>query len=77
MDFVPIVLSAHGGVTPDTFTCAFDYIIKKINKSSFVSPNWAAPNKKSYWLQRIAVALWSGVAAQLKPVLVHEALTEP
>lgn len=77
MDFVPIVLSAHGGVTPDTFRCGFDYIIKKINKASFVSPNWAAPNKKSYWLQRIAVALWSGVAAQIKPVLVHEALTEP
>lgn len=77
MDFVPIVLSAHGGVTPDTFRCGFDYILKKINKSSFVSPNWAAPNKKSYWLQRIAIALWSGVAAQIKPVLRHEALTEP
>ena len=26
----------------------------------FDSPNWAAPDKKTYWLQRIAIALWSG-----------------
>ena len=77
MDFVPIVFSAHGGVTPDTFHFGLDYLINKVKKASFVSPNWAAPNKKTYWLQRIAIALWSGVSAQLKPLLVHGPLTTP
>ena len=77
MDIVPIVFSAHRSVSPVTFHFGLDDLINKVKKASFESPNWAAPNKKSYWLQRTAIALWSGVSASLKPLLVHGPLTTP
>ena len=73
---MPITFSAHGGVTLDTFRIGLDYLINKVKKSAFVASNWAAANKKSYWLQCIAIALWSGVLAQLKSMLAHGPLTE-
>ena len=73
---MPITFSAQGGVTLDTFRFSLDDLINKAEKSAFVASNWAAANKKSYWLQCIAIVLWSGVLVQLNSMLAHRPLTK-
>jgi len=63
--FVPIVLSAFGGVLQESYTCGIKFLIHKIRKTQFISPNWAASTRKAYWLQRIAIALWLGNVRQV------------
>ena len=72
--FVPIVLSAVGGVLEESYTEGLHFLIKKIKKSQFISPNWAAPNRTSYWMQRIAIALWSGNVTQVSSFLQKKPL---
>ena len=72
--FCPIVLSAFGGILHASFSMGISPLIHKVRRSQFCSPNWAAPNRTTYWLQRIAVALWAGNAAKVKPFLKEERL---
>jgi len=74
--FCPIVLSAFGGILHASFSMGLSPLIRRIRKSQFCSPNWAAPNRAAYWLQRIAIALWAGNAAKVKPFLQEEPLTQ-
>ncbi len=67
--FCPIVLSAFGGILHASYNMGLSPLIHKIRKSQFCSPNWAAPNRTTYWLQRIAIALWAGNVAKVKPFL--------
>ena len=61
----PIVLSAFGGIVEESYRDGIEVIIHKVEKKQFNAPNWAAPTRKAYWLQRIAVALWKGNARKL------------
>jgi len=72
--FCPIVLSAFGGVHQNSFENGINYLISKIKRSSFIPPNWAAPTPQIYWLQRIAISLWSGNVRKVKPFLKQEPL---
>ena len=72
--FCPIVLSAFGGVLYDSFHNGLKLLIHKVKKSKFVPPNWAAPNRMAYWLQRIAIALWISNAGKVAPFLQKEPL---
>jgi len=63
--FTPIVLSAFGGIFEESYNDAILFMIRKIPSKEFEPPNWAAPDKKTYWLQRIAIALWKGNARQM------------
>ena len=74
--FCPIVLSAFGGILQNSFSVGIESTIKKINKSRFVPPNWAASNRTAYWLQRIVIALWAGNVAKVKPFLKKEPLQQ-
>jgi len=76
MSFCPIVLSAFGGILHASYSMGLSPLIHRIRRSQFCSPNWAAPNRTSYWLQRIAIALWAGNAAKVKPFLQEEPLTQ-
>ena len=67
--FYPVVFSAYGGTTILNIKMVLDPIIRRITKRRFCSPNWAAPDKRSYWYQRIAVALWNGVTSCVEPHL--------
>ena len=68
----PIVLSAFGGILRNSYSTGLSPLIHKIRKNHFCSPNWAAPNRTTYWLQRIAIALWVGNVAKVKPFLHPE-----
>jgi len=72
--FCPIVLSSFGGILANSWEAGIKHIIKKIQKSRFSSPNWAAPNRMTYWLQRIAIALWAGNVRKVAPFLKKEPL---
>ena len=62
--FNPVVFSTCGGTTSTNINMVLDLIIiRRITKRRFCSPNWAAPDKRSHWFQRIAVALWNGVTS--------------
>jgi len=74
MSFCPLVLSAFGGVLRASYTMGLSPLIRKIRKSNFCSPNWAAPNRTTYWLQRIAIMLWAGNVAKVKPFLMQRPL---
>jgi len=67
--FCPIVLSAFGGILQSSYSMGIQPIISRIRKTQFHAPNWAAPDRKSYWLQRMAIALWTGNVAKVKPFL--------
>ena len=58
--FYPIVLSSFGGILEESYSEVIEPIINKIKGDYFVPPNWAANDRKTYWLQRIAIALWKG-----------------
>ncbi len=75
--FCPIVLNAFGGILNSSYSMGISPLIKKVRKSQFCAPNWAATNRSSYWLQRIAIALWAGNAAKVKPFLREEPLMQP
>ena len=60
ISFCPIVLSAFGGVHNIGYDAGIKYMISKTKYKGFKSPNWASPNRHTYWLQRIAIALWAG-----------------
>ncbi len=62
LEFTPIVLSAFGGVLRDSYENALMPLIGKIRRDRFIPPNWAAPDKVSYWLQRIVISLWAANA---------------
>ena len=70
--FVPIVLSAVGGVLEESYQDGISLLINKINKNRFAPPNWAAPNRMVYWLQRIAIALWEGNARKVARFLENK-----
>ena len=70
--FTPIVLSAFGGIFDESYSSGIKFLTKKIRKSSFEPPNWGAPSSKAYWLQRIAIALWTGNACQMTHFLRKE-----
>ncbi len=74
--FCPIVLSAFCGILRASYTMGLFPLIHKIRRSQFCAPNWAAPDRTSYWLQRIAIALWAGNAAKVKPFLAEEPLPQ-
>ena len=63
--FTPIVLSAFGGIADDSYTNGIKFLLDRMKNKYFSSPNWAAPDKRTYWLQRIAIALWLGNAKQM------------
>jgi len=63
--FTPVVLSAFGGVLDESYNDAIKYLLDRIPNKEFESPNWAAPDKTSYWHQRIVVALWKGNFRQM------------
>ena len=65
ISFTPIVLSAYGGILEESYSSGIKFFIRKIKRSQFVPPNSAAPTVKTYWLQRISIALWKGNAKQL------------
>jgi len=69
--FCPIVLSAFGGVLNNSYSTGLSPLIHRIRKNHFCAPNWAAPDRTIYWLQRISIALWSGNVAKVKPFLAQ------
>jgi len=72
ISFCPIVMSAFGGIHRVGYQNGLKFLLHKIQKSRFTPPNWAAPNKTTYWLQRIVIALWSGNARKVAPFLRQE-----
>ena len=64
--FLPSVFSVYGGTTQRNVRLVIDPIIRKISKKYFVSPNWAAPDKRTYWYQRLSIALWNSVTTNIK-----------
>ena len=64
--FMPSVFSVFGGTTRRNMLLVVDPIIRRISKKYFVAPNWAAPDKRTYWLQRLIVAIWNGVTTNIK-----------
>jgi len=77
ISFCPIVLSAFGGVHKIGYEAGINYMISKTNSRGFKSPNWAAPNRLSYWLQRIGIALWAGNVKKVAPFLEREPPGQP
>ena len=67
VSFCLIVLSAFGGVHNIGYEAGIKYMISKTKYKGFKSPNWAAPNRHTYWLQRIAIALWAGNVKKVVP----------
>jgi len=63
--FTPIVLSAFGGILDESYSSGIKFFLHKIKRNNFVPPNWAATDVKTYWLQRIAITLWSGNVRQV------------
>lgn len=63
--FHPIILDAYGGITPNTIHNMLNPLIHRVK--DFTSPNWAAPNPKAYWYQRLSIALWTFNAYKVKP----------
>ena len=60
--FYPIVFSAFGGVLNESYHDVIEWLIGRVKKDNFEPPNWAASSQKSYWLQKLAIALWRGNA---------------
>ena len=54
MLFIPIVMSAFGGILEESYREGIETLINKIKKEHFVPLNWAASTKEAYWQQRIA-----------------------
>jgi len=76
--FCPIVMSAFGGIQAASYESGIGFLIYKAKANmKFTSPNWAAPSVSSYWLQRIAIALWAGNARKVVPFLKQEPLQLP
>jgi len=48
--FTPIVLSVFGGILDESCTSGIEYLLDKMRSKYFNSPNWAAPDKKTYLL---------------------------
>ena len=74
--FCPIVMSAFGGIHCLSYELGIKFLIHKIKKSKYLPPNWAAPNRSTFWLQRIAIALWAGNARKIVPFLKRESLVQ-
>jgi len=74
MLFIPIVMSAFGGILEESYREGIEALVSKIKNDHFVPPNWAAPNKEAYWLQRIAIALWAGNVRKVSSFLKSEPL---
>ena len=72
--FTPIVLSAFGGILDDSYDSGIKFLIRKMNNKHFNSPNWAAPDKKTYWLQRLIITLWAGNVKQMSNSLMKKPL---
>jgi len=70
--FIPIVLSAFGGILEESYREGIEPLIHKVKKDHFAPPNWAASDKSAYWLQRIAIALWAGNARKVSSFLKKE-----
>ena len=60
--FFPIVFSAFGGILNESYHDVIEWLVSRVKKDTFEPPNWAATSQKSYWLQRLAIALWKGNA---------------
>jgi len=73
-EFMPIVFSAFGGIWRDSYDNGLMPLINKIKKERFIPPNWAAPDKVSYWLQRIVISLWAGNARKLRAFMKKDPL---
>ena len=74
--FCPIVMSAFGGIHCLSYEVGIKFLIHKIKKGKYLPPNWAAPNRSTFWLQRIAIALWAGNARKIVPFLKREPLAQ-
>jgi len=74
ISFCSIVLSAFGGVHSVGYEAGIKFMISKTKCKGFKPPNWAAPTRHSYWLQRIAIALWGGNVRKVAPFLKREPL---
>ena len=72
--FFPIVLSSFGGILEESYYEVIEPIIDKVKDDYFVPPNWAAVDSKTYWLQRIAIALWAGNVRKVARFLKNEPL---
>jgi len=70
--FSPIVLSSFGGILEESYSDVIEPIIEKIKGDYFIPPNWAATDTKTYWLQRIAIALWAGNVRKVARFLKNE-----
>ena len=64
MKFYPLVFDAYGGIPSITLNSAVKPLIRKVKE--YIPANWAAPNAKTYWLQRFSVALWKANACKVK-----------
>ena len=72
--FTPIVLGAFGGILDDSYSDGIKFLINKMKSKYFNSPNWAAPDKKTYWLQRLIITLWAGNVKQMSKWLEKKPL---
>ena len=70
--FYPIVLSAFGGILNESYHDVVEFLISRVKKDNFDPPNWAASSQKTYWLQRMAIALWRGNANKVSRFLKQE-----
>ena len=64
VNFTPFVMDAYGGIPSESRKGCLKPLIDKVE--TFVPPNWAAPNAKTYWLQSLTIALWNGNARKVK-----------
>ena len=64
MKFYPLVFDAYGGIPSITLNSAVKPLIRKVKE--YTPMNWAAPNAKTYWLQRFSVVLWKANACKVK-----------
>ena len=76
ISFCPIVLDAFGGVHEIGFQAGIKFMISKTKNKGFKAPNWAAPTRRVYWLQRISIQLWAGNVRKVAPFLKREPLGE-
>jgi len=74
ISFCPIVMSAFGGIHTIGYEAGIKFMISKTKDKGYKAPNWAAPTRRSYWFQRIAVKLWAGNVRKVAPFLKREPL---
>ena len=63
--FVPIFLNVFRRVFDESYSNGIHFLLHKIKRTQFESPNWTAPNRKAHWLQRMIITLQIGDALQV------------